>query len=72
MKNLVLPGKLSRLLKPERSLQAGISSFTILSDRMATAQDVATNFFLTVDSVGKPIADETVKCVPFPFKLAIR
>nr|XP_018267361.1 amyloid beta protein binding protein 1 [Kwoniella dejecticola CBS 10117]OBR89519.1 amyloid beta protein binding protein 1 [Kwoniella dejecticola CBS 10117] len=46
LKNLVLPG---------------ISHFTILSPDLTTAQDVATNFFLHPDSVGSPIAEESVK-----------
>ncbi|WRT64346.1 uncharacterized protein IL334_001278 [Kwoniella shivajii] len=46
LKNLVLPG---------------ISQFTILSPNLTTSQDVATNFFLHPDSVGFPIAEESVK-----------
>nr|XP_019015140.1 amyloid beta protein binding protein 1 [Kwoniella pini CBS 10737]OCF53921.1 amyloid beta protein binding protein 1 [Kwoniella pini CBS 10737] len=46
LKNLVLPG---------------ISHFTILSPNLTTSQDVATNFFLHPDSVGLPIAEQSVK-----------
>ncbi|WVF70271.1 hypothetical protein IAT40_005060 [Kwoniella sp. CBS 6097] len=46
LKNLVLPG---------------ISHFTILSPNFTTPQDVATNFFLHPDSVGQPIADQSVR-----------
>ncbi|WWD09605.1 hypothetical protein V865_007733 [Kwoniella europaea PYCC6329] len=46
LKNLVLPG---------------ISHFTILSPDLTTSQDVATNFFLHPDSVGSPIAEQSVK-----------
>nr|XP_019049437.1 amyloid beta protein binding protein 1 [Kwoniella bestiolae CBS 10118]OCF28367.1 amyloid beta protein binding protein 1 [Kwoniella bestiolae CBS 10118] len=46
LKNLVLPG---------------ISHFTILSPHLTTSQDVATNFFLHPDSVGSPIAEQSVK-----------
>ncbi|WWC86452.1 uncharacterized protein L201_001329 [Kwoniella dendrophila CBS 6074] len=46
LKSLVLPG---------------ISQFTILSPDLTTSQDVATNFFLHPDSVGSPIAEQSVK-----------
>ncbi|WVQ97631.1 hypothetical protein IAU59_004745 [Kwoniella sp. CBS 9459] len=46
LKNLVLPG---------------ISHFTILSPSITTPQDVATNFFLHPDSVGQPIAQQSVR-----------
>ena len=38
---------------------AGIGYFEILSDRMTSPQDIGQNFFLTPDSLGKPLADET-------------
>lgn len=46
LKNLVLPG---------------ISHFTVLSSRLTTAQDVATDFFLHPNSIGEPIATQTVR-----------
>ncbi|OCF37667.1 amyloid beta protein binding protein 1 [Kwoniella heveanensis BCC8398] len=46
LKNLVLPG---------------ISHFTILSPSVTASQDVATNFFLHPDSVGLPIAEQSVR-----------
>ncbi|WVR06064.1 hypothetical protein IAU60_003092 [Kwoniella sp. DSM 27419] len=46
LKNLVLPG---------------ISHFTILSPKLTTPRDVATNFFLHPNSIGQAIAPETVR-----------
>ncbi len=44
LKNLVLPG---------------IGSFTILDDHRVTSDDLGNNFFVTMDSVGKPRAEVT-------------
>ena len=41
----------------------GIASFTILSDQITSARDVATNFFLQPQSIGQSIASECTKYV---------
>ena len=57
LKNLVLPGRHYIVDK----LIAGIAHFTVLSPRSVEAQDVATNFFLHPDTIGRNIAEEAVK-----------
>lgn len=47
---------------PIRSLaNTGVGNFEILSSDSVTAEDVGQNFFLMLDSLGKPIAQETVR-----------
>ena len=72
LKNLVLPGQLAPTagssLSPSLSADTltclppqGIGHFEILTDRMTSPQDIGQNFFLTPDSLGKPLAEETTK-----------
>lgn len=56
----MLPGELRR---QPCELTSGIQHFTILSDAMTTAADVASNFFLEPTSIGQPIAKEEVRLV---------
>jgi molybdopterin/thiamine biosynthesis adenylyltransferase len=39
----------------------GIGYFEILSDKSTSPQDIGQNFFLMPDSLGRPLAEETVK-----------
>lgn len=65
IKNLVLPGEPAECIDWQSvsvwSDSVGIASFTICSEHVTTAKDVATNFFLQESSVGQPIASELVK-----------